>query len=134
MPVETFITDTGVPSVHYRQSIQPVYLRGNFVFDDTSFHDFQIDARGKGRMTIFVDIGDNTVDKTLRLYGMHDSTNTVGDDGVSQIGSDVTITSTNLGYGYETNNDPFPFFLVRVVSDTASPTSSGQVYVNLSAF
>ena len=124
--------ETDSPQVHYRQSIEPWYYKGSFVVDDTDNHDFRFAGRGKGRLSIAVDCKD--VDKvlTVTLYGMHVITGSVGDTGVFELGSFVTVASTNK---HETCNDPFPFYLVRVTSAaaaTADPTCT--MYFNCFAF
>ncbi len=132
MTVET-VGPLGSTVGSHRQAELPNYLTGTFVINDSDAHDFKVDARGKGRMSVVVDNpGDQTL--TVEVYGMHSIGADVDDVGVVQIGSSFTVTDADE-IGYETVNDPFPFYLIRVTSAgaaTASPTCT--VYVDLSAF
>ena len=132
MPVETFAPSTGSASqIHYRQAISPHYLRGTFA-EDTENHDFVADARGKGRLSVAV-ATTGTSTYLFSLYGMHESTATVGGVGVFPISTGLAVTSTGF---YETVNDPFPFYLLRVqtgtTGDAATPTLT--IYGNFSAY
>lgn len=132
MPVETFTPSTSAtPKAHYRQVISPHYLRGSFT-EDTLNHDFVADAQGKGRFTIAV-ATTGTSTYLASVYGMHDSTFTVGALGVFPISTGLLVTSTGF---YETVADPFPYYLVRITTsdtgDTATPTIS--VFGNFSAY
>lgn len=114
--------------VQYRQVISPNYLTGSFIIDDANDHDFKLDARGKSRLTVFVqNPGDQVL--TVKVYGMHSLTATVGDVGVKQIGGDFTVATTSAEY--RTVSDPFPFYLLRVTpagAATGSPTCT--VYID----
>ena len=120
MTVET-VSPLG-EQVQYRQVISPNYLMGTFVIDDNSNHDFKLDARGKSRLTVFIqNPGDQVL--TVQVYGMHSETADVGDVGVKQIGGNFTVATTSNEY--RTIGDPFPFYLLRVTpaaAATGSPT------------
>ena len=132
MPVETFTPSTGSPSqIHYRQAIAPHYLRGSFA-EDTVTHDFVADARGKGHFSVAVTTT-GTSTYLASIYGIHESTATVGDIGAFAISTGNFVTSTGW---YAVIDDPFPFYLLRVqtsdTQDSATPTI--RAYGDFSAF
>jgi len=119
--------------VGYRQAQMPSYVYGSFVGEDTDDHAAKVDGRGKGRLTYAVDNAtDQTV--TVTLYGMHTATGEVGGTGVFAIDS-TGFAVTTATTGYETNNDPFPYYLIRCTF-AVTPTGDKDVtvYANLSAF
>jgi len=126
---------TRIPLGHdisYRQTQMPAYSYGTFVGDDTDYHAFVVDARGKGRLVYGCDNKTNK-DVTVTLYGAHSADAVVGGDGVFAIddtGFAVAATST----GYETNNDPFPFIIVRLKFAAVPDGKSVTVYTNFQAF
>ena len=111
----------------YRRTIIPNNLTGSYVANDTDDHEFHVDARGKGRMTVVIE---NPSDKTVTttVYGCHAIDDAVGDDGVMEIGGsgvsafDTLTTESN----YECYNDPFPFY---IVSCTSGDTPDGETVV-----
>ena len=118
----------------HRQVIIPNGLSGSYSTQDTNNNDFRWAAMGKGRLTVAVNNAPNQA-VTLALYGMHASNGAVGDAGVFQIGS--TITIAQAAKGYVVCNDPFPFYLVRLkhtVAATDDPAVAVSVYVTPSAF
>ena len=120
--------------VHYRQAISPGHLQGSFAGDDTDSHDFKVDARGKSRLNVFVENPCNQ-NATVAIYGMHSATATVGDVGVKQIGSSLTVNAATNGYQQSTT--AFPYYLVRVsfgVAPTDEPALTVRVYMDLLAF
>ena len=132
MTVET--TSVVAKDVHYRQVTAPSYLTGTFTQDDTDNHDFILDARGKGRLTVAVNNPGNQ-SLTFTVYGMHASGGTVGDAGTFVIGAAVTVA--NAAQGYEVVNDPFPWYLVRIVhavAPTDDPAKTCTLYASFSAF
>ena len=120
--------------VAYRQSQSPSYVYGSFVADDTDNHILKVDGRGKGRLAISVDNPANQT-VTVTIYGMHAATGAVGDVGTFLIGS-FTVTATD-DKGYETINDPFPWYLIQLayaVAPTDNPLKTATVYADFSAF
>ncbi len=119
--------------VSYRQAVAPSYLTGSFVVNDTDSHTWKIDGRGKGRLTVAVDnLGSDQV-VTVSVYGSHSITAAVGGSGVMQIGSSFTVGTTSAGY--ETVNDPFPFYIVVIVAAGAATNSpTDTVWMDFSAF
>lgn len=115
----------------YRQTIQSNYQKGTFAVDDADNHDFRVSAAGKGRFTVQVD---NPSDKqiTVSVWGAPDSSAEVGDADVVQIGSNFLVAAS--GCEYETVNDPFPYYLFRLVAVTGGDGSTATLYVHLSAF
>jgi hypothetical protein len=133
MPLETLSENPTAEDIHYRQAVAPKSMRGSFVIDDTDTHWFVADARGKGRLSVVVDIGGSTQSMTVGLYGMPDDTLQVGDTGVVQIGANFTVPSASIAY--ETANDPFPFFLVRCLSGAADAgNSTCFMWLHMAAF
>ena len=130
---ETITPNADAPSIPYRQTISPNYLDGSFVINDADDHIFKVDGRGKGRMTVCVDISTSDQTITVTVFGMHVITGAIGDDGVAQIGQ-FTVTNAQ-DIGYETINDVFPFYIVRctpAAAATGSPTCKANV--NFAAF
>ncbi len=134
MTVETLAPLGGVQkNSGSHQTIMPNSTTGTFQADDTDNHDFKVDARGKGRMTVFVE---NPSDKTVTItvYGMHSQSADVGDAGVRELGQDSgdsQFTVTTATNNYECYNDPFPFFLIRVVVASGGDGSTVTVYIDL---
>lgn len=96
--------------------------------DDTDPHDFVVPAQGKGRGTIAIhNATDQTV--TVRLYGCFHADDEVGDPNVHQIGGDFTVLTT--AQDYDTFNDPFPFYLVRLVAAMAPDGSNVTLNLTL---
>jgi hypothetical protein len=113
------------------QSGMPSYLSGSFVIDDGDNHDFIADARGKTAMTVCVDISTSDQTVTVQVYGAHASTADPGEIGVVAIGGTWTITDAE-DIDYETYNDPFPFYVIRVsAASSASGSPTCTLYVNL---
>ena len=118
----------------HRQVIIPGGQSGSHSTQDTNNNDFHWAAQGKGRFTVAVNNAPNQ-DITLALYGMHAADGAVGDAGVFQIGSTITISAASKGY--IVCNDPFPFYLVRLnhaVAPTDDPAKVVSIYVTPSAF
>lgn len=118
--------------VQYRQVVAPNYVSGTFVADDTDNHDFRADGRGKGRLTVSVD-NPSDKDLTVTVYGAQTATAEVADAATKQIGS-FTATNANGAKNYETINDPFPFYLVRLAASVTPDGSTVTLYTNFSAF
>ncbi len=128
------LTPLGSPITSHRIAILPSNLYGSFTADDTDDHIFKCAGRGKGRLTLAVDNPANT-DATITLYGMHSLTGAIGDVGTFPIGSSFTALAT--AKDYETCNDAFPYYLVKVtyaIVATDTPKKTCTVYVDLSAF
>ena len=117
----------------HRTATIPNALTGSFATQNTNNNEFKLSALGKGRLAIAVD---NAPNKSLVVvvYGMHAIGAAVGDAGVFQIG---TWTVPPADKSYQTVNDPFPFYLIRLThSDTPtdSPAKTVTLYVTPSAF
>lgn len=115
------------------QTTMPNSVTGSFTDSGATNHDFKVDARGKGRLVVCVD---NASDKiaTVTVYGSHSKTANVGDTGVVELGQDAgdsQFTVAASGINYEAYNDPFPFFIVRVVLVTGSDGGTVTFYANL---
>ena len=138
MPVEDLFPSTLAPiTIRDSQAIMPVFLRGTFTSDDTDTHDFVGDGRGKGRLSVSLHTT-GTSTYSITVYGMHQSTATVGADGVFAI-TTFTVASTGAdssSLALSTITDPFPFYLASIIkSDTAETTNPTiSVYMNFSAF
>lgn len=134
MVVENIEKLTTFNDIPYRQAIVPTSLSGTFVIDDSLDHDFKVDARGKGRFSVVVDIDDSDQTITVQVYGSPDIDADVGDAGVIQIGADFTVTDAE-DIDYETVADPFPFYIIRITpAASATGTPACILYVHFSAF
>ena len=128
------MTPLGV-DVAYRQTISPDYLTSSFTADDADDHIFKVNGRGKGRMTVCVDNPANQ-SLTVTVYGMHSVTGAIAGTGVVELGevaNDSQFTVANAAIGYETYNDPFPFYLIKVTyagAPTDTPKKTCTVYIN----
>ena len=118
--------------VAYSQVNMPAYLTGEYIVNDADDHQWKVDGRGKGRLTVALDNpADNTL--TVVIYGLHAEDGAIGDVGTFLIGS-FTVT-TGGAKGYETINDPFPWYLIQVTAasaDGAVPVAT--VYIDFSAY
>ena len=118
----------------HRQVIIPNALSGSYSTQNTNNNDSRWAAMGKGRFSVAVNNAPNQA-ITLALYGMHAAAGIVGEAGVFQIGSTITIALASKGY--IVCNDPFPFYLVRLnhsVAPTDAVPVAVSVYVTPSAF
>jgi len=98
---------------------------------DTNNHDFQLDARGKSRMTILVDNQPNK-DLTVSIYGAHAIDASIGDAGTEQIGSSRTVTLDDKRI--IRLDVAFPFYIIRCAYASAPDDATAlyyTVYVNL---
>ena len=132
MTVETLsVLGTVSKDTGRNQAQVPSNLTVTYAGDDADNHDVKFEGRGKGRGSIVVH---NKTDQTatVSLYGMHVVTEDVGGDSVVQIGSSFTVAATVVGY--ETFNDPFPFYLVRVVLGGGPDGSNVILNINLAAY
>ncbi len=112
----------------YRQTISPLYLTKNRTDTDQNNHDFiGIPAKGKGRATVAVNNKTNQT-VTVTVYGAQTDTAIPGGAGVFQIGSFTVATVT---HGYETFNDPFPFYIVRTAFGSTPNNAGWDTFVNL---
>ncbi len=121
---------TGLPGSD-RQAILPTSLKVAYTGDDVLGHDVVFAGQGKGHLTIAIDNAPNK-GLTWALYGMHASTETVGDVGAFPIATAQAIAQA--AKGYEVCADAFPWYLLRVTQDdtpTDNPLKSVTVYVNL---
>ena len=121
-------------TIRSRQAAAPQHLTGAFTADDVNNHDFKGDGRGKGRFTVAVD---NPANKSLTfdIYGMHAIGDTVGSVGTYPIATAIAVALASKGY--ETFNDPFPFYLIRVThtdTPTDNPFKTVTVNIDFSAF
>jgi len=119
--------------VSYRQSQMPVHVHGVYAGDDTDYHVLVVDGRGKGRMSYGIDNETNKT-VTVTLYGAHSATAVVGGSGVFAIDVTGSFTVATATTGYETNNDPFPFYLIRTKFSDTPDGENVTVYINLEAF
>ncbi len=114
----------------HRQAILPNNLSATFTADDTDNHDYRAAGKGKGRLSVAVNNPANQ-SLTVTIYGAHSATGEVGDAGTFSIGS---FTVANATQGYETVNDPFPWYIIRVaygVTPTDDPKKTCSVYADL---
>ncbi|MEE9158106.1 MAG: hypothetical protein V3U60_06945 [Gammaproteobacteria bacterium] len=115
----------------HRQTMLPNPMTGSFVADDTDNHDFRFKGVGKGRMTIGLDNPSNKT-VTWALYGSFDKDGEVGDVALFPITTGQTLaTATKV---YETNNDPFPFYLFRATVAAGGDSTTISLFIYLSAF
>ena len=132
MTVETLTPISGMPSSH-RQVVLPSFLTGSFNSQDTANHDFKADGRGKGRLSVAINNAPNQ-QLTVTVYGQHVLGGDVGDVGTFSIGSfTVAAGGGSATKGYETINDPFPFYLIRCaygVAPTDDPAKTCTVYID----
>jgi len=117
--------------VSYRQAISPANLKGTRDDQDTNNHDFQLDARGKSRMTILVDNQPNQA-LTVSIYGAHAIDASVGDAGTEQVGSSRIVTLADKRI--IRLDTAFPFYIIRcayVVAPSDATALYYTLYVNL---
>lgn len=134
MADEVLDTLPQTPDVHYRQASAPTNVYGTTSAQNTDNHDLKVAGRGKGRMTVFVDNQPNA-EVTISVYGSQTADGDVGDDDVVQIGSSFAVAADTRGY--ETVNDPFPYYIIRAnyaAAPTDSPAVALTIYCNFSAF
>lgn len=113
-PIDVTVGTAGKDKASYRQVIVPNYVEATFEVDDVGNHDFLIDGRGKGRMTVHV-TNESDVNMTTTLYGTALPTADIGDVGVVQIDGFSLVTTPADNDDYEVVNDPFPFYIARMV-------------------
>ena len=117
--------------VTYRQTIMPDYLTGSFIANDTDDHIFKLGGQGKGRMTVCIDNLSNKT-ATITVYGSHSATADIGDSGVAELGgageSGFTVLTTVCDY--ETYNDPFPYYIIRVTMSAVGDNKVVTLYVD----
>ncbi len=115
----------------YRQAIAPSYVSANFKADDVDNHDWIIDARGKGRMTMCVTNGGD-VPVTVTLYGTHAAAGSANSTYTKELGQ---IVAGSLAVEYEGIDAPFPWYIVRAAyAGTPAVQGTTYLYGNLSAF
>ena len=117
--------------VPYRQTISPSHLKGTRNDQDTNNHDFQLDARGKSRMTILVDNQPNKA-LTVSIYGAHAINASIGDADTEQIGSSRTVILADKRIIQL--DVAFPFYIIRCAYASAPTDATAKyytVYVNL---
>ncbi len=130
MVTETLTVVSGLPGSH-RQAILPTSLKVAYTGDDVLGHDVAFAGQGKGHLTIAIDNAPNK-GLTWALYGMHASTQTVGDAGCFPVATAQAVALADKGY--EVCADAFPWYLLRVTQDdtpTDNPLKIVIVYVNL---
>lgn len=130
MVTETLSVISGLPGSH-RQAILPHSMKVAYTGDDVFNHDMVFAGLGKGHLTIAIDNAPNKA-LTWALYGMHASTETIGDAGAFPIATAQAVTAA--GKGYEVCADAFPWYLLRVTQDdtpTDDPLVNVTVHVNL---
>ena len=117
-------------NVSFRQVEMPTNTHNSFASDGAA-HDYIVDARGKGRATIAVhNLSNQTV--TATVYGAHTSADDPGETGVFPIGSAFTVAAAAVGY--ETLNDPFPYYIVRLSTPAAGDAALIHLYINAQAY
>lgn len=104
--------------------------KNTFAGDDTDNHDYYIEGIGKGRGTVALYNATNKT-ATIAIYGSFDEDGDIGDDDIFLIGS---FTVTTASGGYETFNDPFPFYIIRVSFADTPDGETVSLYVALSAY
>lgn len=138
MTIESLAPSTSAPNnIRDNQPQMPSFLTGTFTGDDTDFHDYIADGRGKGRLTVaFYTTGTSTY--TVSVYGQHSSGTTAGGVGSFFIGSFAAYSSGagSTEGGYETIADPFPFYMARVQTSSTGDASGpvNTLYLNFSAY
>jgi len=106
------------------QVLEPFYAKGTFVVNDTDTHQFEFASRGKSIYSCHV-LNDGDEILTVTIYGLQESGKVQTDEEAVSIGSFTVAVGANTS-GYETWTDPFPYYLVTVVSagaQTGSPTA-----------
>ena len=116
----------------YRRTIIPNDLTGTYVANDTDEHEFHVDARGKGRMTVAV-VNPSNKDVVVTVYGCFAIDADVGDAGVFELGGagNGSFTASATDENYECYNDPFPFFIISCDSAATPDGKTVVVYVTL---
>lgn len=130
MVVETLAIISSLPASH-RQIILPDSRKVAYTGDDILAHDVVFAGRGKGWLTIAIDNAPNKA-LTWALYGLHASTDTVGDVGAFPIATAQAIALASKGY--EVSADAFPWYLLRVTQDvtpTDNPLKSVTLHIDL---
>lgn len=117
--------------VPYRRTIAPDYLSATFVGDDANDHVYKVCGQGKGRMTVCVN---NATDKTatVTVYGAHSATAAIGDAGVVELGGsgESVFTVLTVACDYETYNDPFPYYIIKITLASGPDGEDVTLYVN----
>jgi len=130
---QTLTKVTGARETSPRQVQMPNPVTATFDADDTDNYDARLEGWGKGRFSVVVDNPANDI-VTATVYGMFSSDGDVGDADVFEIGS-FTVAAADKGY--ETVNDPFPWYLVRLnyaSAPTDTPAETCSLFVAPSAF
>ena len=120
----TAFTDT-TPAT---QSTGVNFLSGSYANDDTDNHDFIVTVAGKARTTIHIRNGSDKV-LTVQIYGAQDSASDPGEATAVTIGGTFTVAATTNEY--ETIADPFPYYLIRIVSASGPNGATVVVYANI---
>ena len=119
--------------IPYRTAISPAYMTAARSDQNTDAHDFNVDGRGKGRITVAINnLPNQTI--TVVVYGAHTVSSVVGGNDVFPIGSFTATSGTNE---YQTVNDPFPFYIIRCsysVSPSDATPLAYTLYVDFQAF
>ncbi|MBI4312288.1 MAG: hypothetical protein HY681_10965 [Chloroflexi bacterium] len=119
------------PRIDFRGVLTPDNLKFEEVADDSTAHDYLVEANGKSRILVAVDNPANQ-SVNVSLYGAHASNAQVGDAGAFAIGSTFSVSSASKDYAVAA--DPFPYYIVRaqyVSTPTDTPTKTLTVFVNL---
>jgi len=132
---DTAITNVnGVASgehVGKAQVIVPNYRKGIVALADDDYHALIVDGRGKGRMTVFV-TNETDKDVAVTVFGSQTSDADPADAGVIELGGDGEsgFTAEDEDENYETYNDPFPFYIVRIKAGADPDGENVTIYVN----
>ena len=125
---------SGRPERSHRQVEIPNPVTCTYLADDTDEHYSEpIDAYGKGRLTLFM-YNESDQDVTMKVYGCHTSTSDLTSNDTIEIGTFDILTTAK---GYETVNDPFPYYIVsakHTVAPTDAVKKTHTLYTNLAAF
>lgn len=119
---------TDVASVHYRQVVQPSFVKVTKTSTSTSQDFIGIATRGKANIGFNIEKSTG-YQITATIYGAQTPLSSVGDADVRQLdGTPITINSSVLG-DYEVARDPFPFYIVRLASTAAANKATAHINI-----
>ena len=132
---DTAITNTNnVESgehVGKNQVIIPNYRKATVELADDDYHALIVDGRGKGRMSVFV-TNETDTDVAVTVFGAQTSDADPGDTDAVELGGsgESGFTASSTDKNYETYNDPFPFYIIRIKAATDPDGEEVNIYVN----
>jgi hypothetical protein len=138
---ESIMADTPITritlghNVDQKQVIGPNYQYGQVALADALYHAMVVDGRGKGRMTVYV-TNETNKDVVVTVYGSQTADGDPADAEVIELGgsgeSQFTVTAGSKDY--ETYNDPFPWYIIRIKAATSPNGEAVTIYANLMAY